>query len=46
MVQYADFYTVWLKSYRTHFIISRGLYFFPQFFTAAYIVERFILQGG
>ena len=30
--------------YHKRAIISRGLYFFPAFFTAVYIVERLVLQ--
>ena len=34
------------SKYRTRAIISRGLYIFTLFFTAVYIVERFIMQSG
>ena len=32
--------------YRTRVSITRGLYIFTPFFTAVYIVERFIMQSG
>ena len=32
--------------YRTHAIITRGLYLFYLIFTAVYVVERLILQRG
>ena len=34
----------WQNIYRTHAIISRGLYIFTLFFTAVYIQKRLILQ--
>ena len=33
-----------ISTYPTRAIISRGLYIFTPFFTAAYIVERLVLQ--
>ena len=33
-----------IKTYRTHAIITRDLYIFIPFFTAVYIVEWFVLQ--